>query len=165
MCNLFIWDPWRPLHSKQPLCLLMPQLLYLMMKGMLKLLFFPAIAFSSLSFHDSQMEMSFSWGSRPPNLVPGEFMTVSSPPNFRTVVPWGDRHVTIIYPHATTRRISNWLKGQQAVSVCASATRRSLFSQRLMDTLGKCDTPTAAAPRINKYRFCAVPRHIRGNDK
>lgn len=51
------------------------------------------------------------------------------PSNFQAVVPWGDRHVTIIYPHATTRRISNWLKGQQAVSVCTSATRRSLFSQ------------------------------------
>lgn len=51
------------------------------------------------------------------------------PPNFRAVVPWGDRRVTIIYSHGTARRISNWLKGQQAVSVCPSATRRSLFSQ------------------------------------
>ncbi|KAI4832134.1 hypothetical protein KUCAC02_015111, partial [Chaenocephalus aceratus] len=53
-------------------------------------------------------------------------------------VPRGDRHVTIIYPHAATGRISNWLKGQQAVSVCASATRRPLFSQpaRVSRTLG-----------------------------
>lgn len=109
-------DSWKPLQ----LCLLM--------KNMLKLLFFLPLHFSSLSFYGSLMEMPFSWGSRPPNLDLVNLWQFP-PPNFRAVVPWGDRRVAIIYSHATTRRIGNWLKGQQAVSMSASATRRSLFSQ------------------------------------
>lgn len=90
-------------------------------------LFLP-LHFSSLSFHGSLMEMPFSWGSRPPNLDLVNLWQFP-PPNFQAVVPWGDRRVAIIYSHGTTRRIGNWLKGQQAVSMTASATRRSLFSQ------------------------------------
>lgn len=105
----------------------MPQQLFLMMKDMFKLFFFffTAIAFSSLQLNRNALQL------RQETTQSGLWWIYDSflPPNFRTVVPWGDRHVTIIYPHATTRRISNWLKGQQAVSVCASATRRPLFSQ------------------------------------
>lgn len=47
----------------------------------LKLLLFPAIAYNSLGFLHSQVEIPFS---RPPNLAPGEFITAPSFPSSPT---------------------------------------------------------------------------------